>query len=107
MITVYKNNSKHDKSNVKYLRDGSLYYKKSSSEKGLNFIDYGLNFFSASIFNNLPQIGFLDLSNVLENLSEKKRLASYEVSERFYEIGSLQGIMDLSKFLREKNVNIQ
>jgi NDP-sugar pyrophosphorylase family protein len=107
MITVYKNNSKHDKSNVKYLSDGSVYYKKNSSVKGLNFIDYGLNFFSANVFNNLPEIGFLDLSDVLANLSEKKRLASYEVFERFYEIGSLQGIKDLGKFLREKNVNIQ
>jgi hypothetical protein len=37
-----------------------------------------------------------------ENLSLKKELYGFEVFQRFYEIGSLQGIEDLSNYLNLK-----
>ena len=106
MMTIYKNNSEYDISNVKYLADGSIYYKKNSLNEEFNYIDYGLNFFTSEIFSNFQGTNFLDISEIFEALSEKKLLVSYEVYDRFFEIGSHQGIHDLSKYLKENNVNI-
>jgi len=40
-----------------------------------------------------------DLSAVFHRLSLEGRLAGYEVAERFYEIGSPEGLRDLEKYL--------
>jgi hypothetical protein len=40
-----------------------------------------------------------DLSKVLEKLSRKGLVGGLEIQERFYEVGSLNGIVELEKFL--------
>jgi N-acetyl-alpha-D-muramate 1-phosphate uridylyltransferase len=42
-----------------------------------------------------------DLADVLHALSREGSLAAYEVPERFYEIGSEQGLADLEAFLAQ------
>ena len=40
-----------------------------------------------------------DLADVLRDLSREGKLAGYEVTERFYEIGSPEGLADFSRYV--------
>ena len=64
----------------------------------MNYIDYGIGILTKAHFetyNNNP----FDLSILYEELSKQSSLIGYEVKNRFYEVGSIDGIKDLSKYL--------
>jgi hypothetical protein len=62
-------------------------------------IDFGVSVFSSEVFSAYGNCGIIDLADILKELSLSGRLAALEVFERFYEIGSLQGIKDAEEFL--------
>jgi len=66
----------------------------------MRHIDYGLGAFQADVFNDLPEGVPCDLARVYQDLLSTGDLAALEVSERFYEIGSLQGIEETAEYLR-------
>jgi hypothetical protein len=43
-----------------------------------------------------------DLADVYSRLVNDKQMAAYQVKQRFYEIGSRQGLAELDSLLREK-----
>tara|TARA_B100000886_G_scaffold27430_1_gene17408 strand:- start:374 stop:1075 length:702 start_codon:yes stop_codon:yes gene_type:complete len=98
LITVLKNNDKWDKSNVIYNNNKVIMYNKDLFLKDMNYIDYGLSVMSSSLFSEYRQENF-DLGDVFYDLSIKDELAGFEVSQRFYEIGSQDGINDTENFL--------
>ena len=58
----------------------------------MNFIDYGLGVLSAAVFANHYRSIPFDLADLYHDLSLDGKLAGMEVYERFYEIGSPQGL---------------
>jgi NDP-sugar pyrophosphorylase family protein len=100
MMTIFKNDNIFDQSNVLYVNHSIVEYKKKLNDD-YKHIDYGLSFFTKSVFQKYPTETNFDLAEVCENLAENAELAGYEVFERFYEIGSLQGIQDLETHLKE------
>ena len=101
LMTVFKNQGQWDKSNV-YFKDKSVKYNKNYPQKNMNYIDYGLNVVKNSIFNDFPSNKAFDLSDVFEDLSNKDLLAGFEVYDRFYEIGSINGLNDTINFFKKK-----
>lgn len=98
LMTVYKNENKFDASNI-HFQDGTIIkYSKNPSDKQLNYIDYGLLFFCKTIFESdiFPESN--DLSSTIEELVKMNQVSGYEVNNRFYEIGSPQGIKDLETY---------
>jgi NDP-sugar pyrophosphorylase family protein len=66
----------------------------------MQHIDYGLLAFERRVIEERVAAGArADLAEVLHALSREGSLAAYEVPERFYEIGSEQGLADLEAFL--------
>lgn len=100
LMTVYRNDGLYDRSNVEY--DGSriLRYDKRKRTAAMNHIDYGLGAFHRSVFAALPAGEKCDLAVVYQRLLHKENLAAFEVHERFYEIGSLEGLRDTELFLK-------
>lgn len=103
LMTVFHNQGRWDASNVRY-RDGmvELYQKghPNPASAGLTFVDYGLSVMLRSeIEERVPPGMVADLAATYHDLSVAGRLAGYEVSERFYEVGSIQGIQDLEAAL--------
>lgn len=108
LMTVLKNQGEWDKSNVIF-----QYSKLQRYEKGLdpqppemNYIDYGLLGLRSDLFGLafLKQIlGFVpekwDLAELLTALSKSSELLGFEVFERFYEVGSFQGLKDFEQLL--------
>jgi NDP-sugar pyrophosphorylase family protein len=100
LMTVYENHNRIDSSNVE-LNEGILVnYKKGTNNPKMQHIDYGLTYFRSSAFSPLGRTRTFDLSDTCHQLSLGGKLAGYEVFERFYEVGSVQGVDECADYLR-------
>jgi NDP-sugar pyrophosphorylase family protein len=91
LLTVFRNDGQWDASNVEF-RDGNIVaYAKQPRTSNMRHIDYGLEVFRRS--------AFADLTTVCQRLLAHGELAAHEVRERFYEIGSFEGISALEEHL--------
>ena len=94
LMTVYRNDGLFDTSNVDFDGETILVYNKRHSTPAMRYIDYGLGALRSHALG-----GEADLATVYERLVAAGQLAGYEVSERFYEIGSLAGLADAEQLL--------
>jgi len=99
LMTVIRNEGRWDTSNVEYAGGEIIAYDKRVRTPAMQYIDYGVGVFRASVFSGLPKQRPFDLSTLYADLLAERRLGSYEVQERFYEIGSSGGIRDLEAYL--------
>lgn len=99
LMTIYRNQDSFDSSNVEACGGRILRYDKRQRTPAMQYIDYGLGVFRSSAFSRIPAGEHWDLAAVYQSLLAQGQLASFEVSERFYEIGSVQGIEDLTRYL--------
>jgi len=104
LMTVLKNQNRWDKSNVEFDAGQIIEYNKSVIRPQMHYIDHGLGIMHSSVLQAYPARQSFDLSKVYNDLSIAGELAGYEVFERFYEIGSHQGIADTQNYLLEKIV---
>ena len=102
LMTVYHNLNQGDRSNVEISDGQILVYDKRNRSSKMEYIDYGLGILSASAFNPYSLGQPLDLADVYQHLLAEGQLAGYEVQERFYEIGSFEGINELECYLKHK-----
>ena len=99
LMTVYRNENQFDVSNVEFLDGKLIDYQKGVINKNMNHIDYGVTFFREEAFRPWTDQSTFDLSVVCHQLAKEGQLDGFEVFERFYEIGSIQGIEELSLHL--------
>ena len=99
LMTVYANSGRFDKSNVDFTGGVLNRYQKGINATEMTHIDYGLNCFDKLIFSDYPLDLPLDLAEICTDLATNNQLAGYEVFERFYEIGSHQGILDFTAYI--------
>lgn len=101
LMTVFKNHNQFDKSNT--VVDGKLVssYNKNSGTEDMVYIDYGLHIFRKRVLDMIPDNQFYSLEELFPRLIALQELLAYEVSERFYEIGSPQGLKDFSEYIKE------
>ena len=102
LMTVLKNQNRWDKSNVEFDVGQITEYNKTVIRPEMHYIDYGLGILQKTVLQAYPARQSFDLSKVYNDLSLAGELAGYEVFERFYEIGSHQGIADTQAYLLEK-----
>lgn len=100
LMTVFRNDGEFDTSNIEF--DGSriVRYDKQHRTSGMRHIDYGLCAFERLVFEGLPGGEPADLVTVCQSLLARRQLAAFEVRQRFYEIGSPQGLRDTEAFLQ-------
>ncbi len=99
LMTVMRNQGQWDLSNASFDGTRVHYDKKKSGASTLDFIDYGLSLLRRdSILQKIPADVRYDLADYFEALSAQNALAGYEIKERFYEIGSPQGLADFQTY---------
>ena len=104
LMTVYKNAAAFDTSNVIFQNGQLQMYRKGKPSVEMTHIDYGLSLFRRSVFEKYGEGAKVDLSDICSELSSRSDLEGFEVNERFYEIGSHQGIEDFEQYIgRTKN----
>ncbi len=94
LISVFKNNNQWDKSNITVNGEFVTEYNKTQTSKEHRYIDYGLSLVTKEIFRDFKNSVKFDLGDVYSHLSKQKQLEAFEVYDRFYEIGSFQGIKE-------------
>jgi NDP-sugar pyrophosphorylase family protein len=99
LMTVFHNSGDGDASNVEFSEGRILEYDKMHPTPRMRHIDYGLGVFHDRVFRDLSGAGPLDLAEVYRDLLRRGQLASYEVEQRFHEIGSQGGIAEFDAFL--------
>jgi N-acetyl-alpha-D-muramate 1-phosphate uridylyltransferase len=103
LMTVLENEGRWDASNV-WFEGGEIHsYEKKRPGPEMRYIDYGIAVLSAAVFASFPDNGPFDLADVYSQLVSAGQMAAYEVKQRFYEIGSRQGLAELDSLLREKS----
>jgi MurNAc alpha-1-phosphate uridylyltransferase len=104
LMTVYRNRNALDTSNL-LIKDGRiLKYDKKTPDPAMEYIDYGLMVMCKKIFDACPSHDPFDLSFVLSQSVKNGLVASYEVDQRFYEIGSVQGLKETEDYIRNRKV---
>jgi N-acetyl-alpha-D-muramate 1-phosphate uridylyltransferase len=104
LMTVYANADAWDTSNVWFDNGRIRLYSKREKRHEMRHIDYGLIVCTREIFDDSPSDVPFDLAENLEDLSRKGELAGYEVSERFYEVGSRAGLAELDQLLTVRSM---
>jgi len=102
LMTIYRNEGRYDTSNVVFADGRIEVYDKKQRRPEMHYIDYGLSMLRAEALADWPNDQPFDLADVLQRLVTQRQLAGYEVSERFYEIGSHAGLAELEEWLKEK-----
>jgi NDP-sugar pyrophosphorylase family protein len=65
----------------------------------MQFIDYGISILSRALVEQISPAVRGDLAPLLNRLSIEGRLAGFEATERFYEIGSPRGLEDFEQYI--------
>ena len=89
-----------DSSNVEYDGTRIVRYDKTNRTPSMRYIDYGLGVFRRDVFASIEAGERRDLADIYQDLLTAGKLAAFEVHERFYEIGSPEGLRDTIEFLR-------
>jgi hypothetical protein len=71
------------------------------------YIDYGLGAFRRSTVDRyVPAGAVADLADVYHRLSVAGELEGYEVTERFYEVGSISGLEDFRSYVASRGSSV-
>ncbi len=100
LMTVYKNYDQYDRSNT--VVEGNLVKKFSKREKtkDMVYIEYGANIFRKEALNMIPESQYYSLDDLFPRLVEMDELLAFEVKERFYEVGSPQGLNEFKQYIK-------
>jgi NDP-sugar pyrophosphorylase family protein len=103
LMTVFRNDGRWDTSNVIFEGGRIVLYDKTRATRPtaeFTYIDYGLMGLERRLVETrIPAAGKADLAPLFHALSLEGGLAGLEARERFHEIGSLEGLEELSRWL--------
>ena len=101
LMAVFRNDGRWDTSNVEFADGRIIEHSKAHRTERMRHIDYGLGVLSAGVLDALPTDGPADLAALYERLAASGDLAAFEVSERFYEVGSFGGLVQFEDYLKK------
>jgi N-acetyl-alpha-D-muramate 1-phosphate uridylyltransferase len=98
LMTVLRNDGRWEASNAIYADGRVLRHDKHRPTPDMRWIDYGLGVLRAEALDFAA--GDPDLAGTYAELARRGLLAGYEASERFYEIGTSESLLETDAFLR-------
>jgi len=99
LMCVYRNENRWDASNVQFENGIIRRYSKKVRVPEMHHIDWGLGMLKASAIAAWPIGEPWDLAELYEELSHSGHLAGYEMTDRFFEIGSFEGLAETNQLL--------
>ena len=100
-LAVFHNRGRWDTSNVELSGELVARYEKSENDGSLEYIDYGATALRREVIEKIPENQPHGLDQLQTELARQRRLRALIAEQRFYEIGSEQGISDLERRLRD------
>jgi MurNAc alpha-1-phosphate uridylyltransferase len=99
LMTVFRNENRWDRSNVEFAGGRILAYDKVHRTPRMQHLDYGLGVLAERAFAEVPGDEPRDLAALYQSLLARGELAAWEAAERFYEIGSFEGLEETRRYL--------
>jgi NDP-sugar pyrophosphorylase family protein len=107
LMTVLRNDDRWDRSNALFENGRLLKYDKTHQTPDMRHIDYGLGILTSRALAAFPSDRPFDLALVYQRLLADDELAAFEVSDRFYEIGSPEGLEETRRYLELRTKNLE
>jgi NDP-sugar pyrophosphorylase family protein len=105
LMVAYRNQNRFDKSNL-LIQDGMIkLYDKTLQGENLEYIDAGLSILKKEVLNLVPEEEPYNLEELYRTLISEEEMSAFEVKQRFYQIGSFEGLEEF-KNLVEKGERI-
>jgi NDP-sugar pyrophosphorylase family protein len=102
LMTVIGNANRWDASNVLFENGRIVRHDKRHRTPDMQHIDYGLGIVSAVALEPYSPVEPFELTTVYQDIANQGRLAAYEVTSRFYEIGSPEGLEETREYLQSR-----
>ncbi|HEY1186240.1 MAG TPA: nucleotidyltransferase family protein [Gemmata sp.] len=99
VMTVFRNENSFDTSNVVFQNGRLLRYSKRDRVPEMTHIDYGLSLVRRAAIERIPADRASDLAELYTDLVAAGAMVGFEVTERFYEIGSPAGLREAEEFV--------
>jgi len=100
LMTVLHNRNRWDRSNVIFHDGRLIQYDKHTQTPEMTYIDYGAALLRRSALARIPPGQPYDLADLYSALVAEQHMIGYEVTQRFYEIGSYEGLAETEAYLR-------
>lgn len=98
LMTVFRNEDRFIPSNILFADGAIKGYSKEPGTRKMQHCDFGLSCYKAAAFENVTETP-CDLALVTDKLISGDQLAGFEVSRRFYEVGTPEGVRELEQYL--------
>lgn len=106
VMTIFRNDSRWDRSNVRFGDGRPLLYDKYATgdlHASMRYIEYGVSVLTRRVVTErIPTGAVADLASLYRVLSAEGEITGYEVGQRFYECGSAKGMKDLDAYLKHR-----
>jgi NDP-sugar pyrophosphorylase family protein len=102
VMTVFRNENSFDASNAVFRGGRLLRYDKRDRAPEMTHIDYGLSLLRRGAVGRIPADRPTDLAELYTALVAAGEMVGHEVTRRFYEIGSVQGLREAEEFVRSR-----
>jgi NDP-sugar pyrophosphorylase family protein len=102
LMTVFRNHNSFDRSNVVWREGRLVRYSKRDATPDMTHIDYGLSLLRRAAIERIPADHPSDLAELYSALVGSGEMVGFEVTERFYEIGSPAGLREAEEFVRRR-----
>jgi NDP-sugar pyrophosphorylase family protein len=101
-MTVLRNENRWDRSNVAFRGDRLIRYDKRARTPDMSHIDYGVALLRRAALERIPPDTSCDLADLYRELVDEGSMVGYEVTQRFYEIGSPEGLAETRAWLAQR-----
>lgn len=101
LMVVYKNFGRWDKSNVVIEGDLVKVYDKGAHLPDMIYIDEGLSMLRREALAIIPAGNVVSLEEFYQTLIQRGELLAFETKQRFYEIGSPQGLEEFKTLVSQ------
>jgi NDP-sugar pyrophosphorylase family protein len=99
LMTVLKNGNRWDKSNVVFKGGKLLKYDKRDVTPEMDYIDYGVGILRRATLSEVPDDRPFDLAELYTTMVNEGWMVGYEVTNRFYEIGTPASLEEARQYL--------
>jgi NDP-sugar pyrophosphorylase family protein len=102
-MTVLRNDNRWDRSNVVFSDGRLLRYDKVHPTPDMNYVDYGAALLNRQTLADVPADQAFDLADLYSRLVAQQRMIGYEVTRRFYEIGTAASLEETRRYFQQRD----
>jgi N-acetyl-alpha-D-muramate 1-phosphate uridylyltransferase len=103
LMTVLHNGNRWDRSNVLFEGGKLIRYNKKVQTPDMHYIDYGVALLRREVLARVPADRPFDLAELYTDLVCEGNMIGYEVTQRFYEIGTPAALEEARAYLASKS----